>query len=74
MFGKRHDMLEVPQIPRDRTILQTLINTARHKRRVQRLTRFAAGNVAAWGFYVLLFWRPAQASDVIQLFLPLIMS
>jgi hypothetical protein len=57
MFN-RHEILELPQVPRERPVLQNLINTARHNRRIRRLKYWAAGNLAAWGLYVLLAWHP----------------
>jgi hypothetical protein len=57
MFNN-HEILELPQVPRERPILQNLINTARHDRRVRRLKYWAAGNLVAWSIYVLTFWRP----------------
>jgi hypothetical protein len=53
-----HEILELPQVPRERPILQNLINTARHSRRVRRLKYWAAGNLVGWSIYVLLFWHP----------------
>jgi hypothetical protein len=57
MFTK-HEILELPQVPRERPVLQNLINTARHNRRVRRLKYWAAGNLMAWSIYVLLLWHP----------------
>lgn len=63
MLWRRRDMLELPQIPRDRGQLQALINEARAARRRGRLTRFAAGNCAAWALFVLFVWSPMQAAS-----------
>jgi hypothetical protein len=57
MFN-RHEILELPQVPRERPILQNLINTARHNRKVRRLKYWASANLVAWSIYVLLFWHP----------------
>ena len=54
----RHEILELQQVPRERPVLQNLINTARHNRRVRRLKYWAAGNLVAWSIYVLAFWHP----------------
>lgn len=60
MFGPAHDILELPQIPRDRGALQTLLNEARHRRRVSRLARWAALNMVAWALLVVFVGSPAQ--------------
>src|ERR1044071_9894487 len=59
-FGSRHDILELPQLPRDRGALQSLINESRHHRRVSRLKRWAAGNCVVWALFIILFWLPMQ--------------
>jgi hypothetical protein len=53
-----HEILELPQVPRERPILQNLINTARHDRRVRRLKYWASANLVGWSIYVLAFWHP----------------
>ena len=58
IFGPRHDMLELAQIPRERGALQALINEARQRRRKQRLMRFATANLVAWALFILFVWAP----------------
>lgn len=70
-FGSRHDILELPQIPRERGALQSLINESRHQRRLSRLKRWAAGNYVVWSLFIILFWipmqnRPAQPAQAVE--------
>lgn len=58
LFGPRHDILELPQLPRERGVLQAVINEARHQRKKSRLVRWAAGNITVWALYILVVWTP----------------
>lgn len=60
LLRSRHDMLNLPQLPRDKTTLQTIIADARAQRRKSRLMRFASCNLAAWAVFILLVWTPAH--------------
>lgn len=47
MFGKKHRVLELPSIPRQRNELQALINTARAEHRKSMLIRIASAIIFA---------------------------
>jgi hypothetical protein len=61
LLGPRHDVLNLPQLPRDKTTLQTIIADARAQRRKSRLMRFASCNLAAWAIFILMVWTPMHA-------------
>lgn len=72
----RHAIIELPSIPRDRKVLQSLINGARQAQRVRNRMRFASYNFIGWGCIVLAMHgcsgaTPATASSH-QLYLPVI--
>lgn len=48
------DILELPQIPRERDKLKAIIGHARYQRRRSRMMRFASYAMIAIGFFVLL--------------------
>lgn len=47
MFGKKHRILELPSIPRQRNELQALINTARAEHRKSMLMRTTSAIIFA---------------------------
>lgn len=51
LFG--HPLLELPQIPRERVALQTLISATRRQIKRSRLMRWAALNFIGWGLIIL---------------------
>jgi hypothetical protein len=80
MLKRRHHILEMQAIPRERKRLQSAISVARHEQRKHNLIMFASGNLIAWGLYVLFVWGPAQHSAGVELlvthtyYLPLIIK
>lgn len=52
------DILELPSIPRERSVLQNLINTARRDRKIRRLKYWAAAIISIIALIVLMN-RPA---------------
>jgi len=57
MFGlfKKHDILELAQIPREKVALRQLIGQARREMKKSRLIRWAALNLVAWGVFIMFF-------------------
>jgi predicted anti-sigma-YlaC factor YlaD len=71
MFGSKHQILEMPQIPRDRKALQGALGEARYQRR--RKTMMTWATMAIIGLALLLLaWRfvlagePAPAAEPLQ--------
>lgn len=56
MFGAKHDMLELPAIPKDRQKLQVLINDARRERKRKRLIYALALVCFVAGLIILALW------------------
>jgi hypothetical protein len=48
------DILELPSIPRERAVLQNLINTARRDRKIRRLKYWAAAIISIIALVVLM--------------------
>jgi hypothetical protein len=48
------DILELPSIPRERAVLQNLINTARRDRKIRRLKYWAAAIISIIALFVLM--------------------
>lgn len=48
------DILELPSIPRERAVLQNLINTARRDRKIRRLKMWAAAIITIIALVVLM--------------------
>lgn len=55
MFRKHH-ILQLPLLPKDRKELQSMIALARHARRRRNLAYFAALNMVGWGLYILFIF------------------
>lgn len=57
MFGlwNKHDILELPQIPREKVALRQIVGKARREMKKSRLIKWAALNIAAWGVFILFF-------------------
>jgi hypothetical protein len=80
MFGTKHQIVYLPAIPREKKALQSLIHLARHRQKRTNMVNFAAGNIVAWGFYILFVWGPARhagaavtvAVDQAAVYLPLV--
>lgn len=62
LFRARHDILALPQIPRERAVLQTMLTQARRHRRISRLKRWAAYNCIVWALIILLIWMPLHSA------------
>jgi hypothetical protein len=71
------DVLELPEIPRERGKLQATINEWKHTRKMRRLSRWVSLNLAFWMLYTALFWAPwyidakhamqrAQSAPIVQ--------
>lgn len=67
IFGPKHDILELPQVPRQRDVLQSLLNEARAQRRARRLKMVAAliCAVAALGLLLMFAGRLTGAPVVV---------
>lgn len=62
MFGSKHQMLEMPAIPRDRKALQGALGEARYQRR--RKTMMTWATMAIIGLALLLLaWRFVLAGE-----------
>lgn len=57
MFGlwNKHDILELPQIPREKVALRQIVGKARREMKTGRLVRWAAFNIVGWGVFMLVF-------------------
>lgn len=66
----RHDILDLPSIPRDAKQLRALVGQARYRKRRSNLTRFAAYNLIIWALIVccMRVWphTPAHAVPLIH--------
>jgi hypothetical protein len=59
-LGKRHFILAVEQIPRDRARFSATIAEARQQRRGSRLLNWTSCNLFAWWLIIVFIWWPAH--------------
>lgn len=79
---KRHDVLEIPAIPRERDKFNAIIGAARFQKRKSNLIHFAVYNLLIWSVIILMMraWPVAPARAVPlrnrtnSLFLPVVMT
>ena len=64
MFNKKHAMLELASIPRDRAQLQQVIGEARSNQRRAHMMYIAAVMVFIVAFVVLVLWLHSHGSSV----------
>lgn len=50
----RHDIVELPSVPRKRDELRAIIGTARYQRRKSNLIRWAAYNLIGWALILIV--------------------
>lgn len=69
MFGKKHRVLELPSIPRQRNELQDLINTARAEHRKSVIMRIASALIfaLALGIMASTLARAMPAAPVVYM-------
>jgi hypothetical protein len=58
LFGRKHFILAVEQIPRDRSLFSATIADARRLRHRSNLKKFATCNFLAWSLIILFVWIP----------------
>lgn len=77
-FNRRHDIIELPAVPRESKQLRAIIGEARYLRRKSNLMRFAAYNLAGWAVAILIMHgcaAPAQPdAGEHGLFFPVVMT
>ena len=54
LFGG-HDILELPEIPREKVALRQIIGKARRETKKSRLIQWAALNLVFWAVIILFF-------------------
>jgi len=59
MFGAKHDVLELPSIPRERDKLRAIIGTARYQRRKSTVIRVMCTLLVVVSLLMLMRLRPA---------------
>jgi hypothetical protein len=64
VFGPKHDIIEVPSIPRDRAKLKAIIGTARHQKRRSNLMRLASYAMIAVALSLLMIRSLPTAARV----------
>lgn len=75
MFGKKHRILELPSIPRQRNELQQLINTARAEHRKSIIMRTASAVIFAIALMIMastLSQAMPAAPTVYSVLIPLV--
>lgn len=76
MFGKKHRILELPSIPRQRNELQALINTARAEHRKSMLMRTASAIIFGIALMImantLAQLAPPAVPTVYSILIPLV--
>lgn len=60
LWNRKHDILDLPQIPRERNALQELINSARRRRKIKRLMNWTSINLMSWAVIIVTVWMPMQ--------------
>jgi hypothetical protein len=59
MFGAKHDVLELPSIPRERDKLRAIIGAARYQRRRSTMIRIVSTILVVVSLLMLMRLRPA---------------
>jgi hypothetical protein len=60
-------ILEIDQLPRDKTLLQGMVNDAKTKMKRSNRARFISVNLMAWAMIIMFVWSPMQNSKATAL-------